>query len=255
MKYYASLSYGKDSLAMLEAIHQLDYPLDGIIHAEVWATDDIPAELPEMVEFKAKADRIIKKRYGIDVEHVCAVDKDGSKMTFEGWFYRIREKSPERGIYGWPFQRGRYCTSSLKTKVLDKACSQGISYVGIAADETERIDRKANKQNVLPLVDIGWTEEDCMRWCEENGLVSPVYLKSSRGGCWFCPMQSLGDLRNLYSEHPELWELMLKWDADSPVSFRSKERTVRDYDKRFKAENLGLVPKDRRFRWKMLDAL
>lgn len=44
-----------------------------IVHAEVWATDTIPADLPPMVEFKSKADKIIKQRYGIDVEHICAV--------------------------------------------------------------------------------------------------------------------------------------------------------------------------------------
>ena len=74
-QYVLSLSYGKDSLACLGAIEKLGLPLDRIIHAEVWATDDIPADLPPMVEFKSKADEIIKERYGIDVEHVYAIDK------------------------------------------------------------------------------------------------------------------------------------------------------------------------------------
>lgn len=60
-------------MAALEAIKLLGYPLDRIVHAEVWATDTIPADLPPMVEFKSKADKIIKQRYGIDVEHICAV--------------------------------------------------------------------------------------------------------------------------------------------------------------------------------------
>ena len=71
-EYILSLSYGKDSLACLEAIKQLGYPLDRIVHAEVWATDTIPADLPPMVEFKKKADTIILDRYGIKVEHICA---------------------------------------------------------------------------------------------------------------------------------------------------------------------------------------
>lgn len=72
-EYILSLSYGKDSIACLEAIKQLGYPLDRIIHAEVWATDTIPADLPPMVEFKKKADKIIKEKYGYTVEHTCAV--------------------------------------------------------------------------------------------------------------------------------------------------------------------------------------
>lgn len=59
MEYALSLSYGKDSLACLGAIEELGWPLDRIVHAEVWATDTIPADLPPMVEFKAKADAVI----------------------------------------------------------------------------------------------------------------------------------------------------------------------------------------------------
>ena len=72
-QYVLSLSYGKDSLACLEAIRILGLPLDRIVHAEVWATDTIPADLPPMVEFKVKADQIILDRYGIKVEHICAM--------------------------------------------------------------------------------------------------------------------------------------------------------------------------------------
>jgi hypothetical protein len=75
-EYVLSLSYGKDSLACLEAIKLLGLPLDRIIHAEVWATNTIPADLPPMVEFKAKADAIIKERYGLTVEHISAVERE-----------------------------------------------------------------------------------------------------------------------------------------------------------------------------------
>ena len=75
MEHILSLSYGKDSLACLGAIEKLGWPLDRIVHAEVWATDTIPADLPPMVEFKAKADRTIKERWGIEVEHICVEKK------------------------------------------------------------------------------------------------------------------------------------------------------------------------------------
>lgn len=72
-QYILSLSYGKDSLACLGAIEKLGWPLDRIVHAEIWATDTISADLPPMLEFKKKADAIIKERFGIEVEHVCAM--------------------------------------------------------------------------------------------------------------------------------------------------------------------------------------
>ena len=95
-QYVLSLSYGKDSLACLEAIKRLGYPLDRIVHAEVWATDTIPADLPPMVEFKAHADKIIKEKYGIEVEHICAM-KNGEKVTYEKIFYCVpKRRNSER---------------------------------------------------------------------------------------------------------------------------------------------------------------
>lgn len=67
------LSYGKDSLACLGAIEKLGWPLDRIVHAEIWATREISADLPPMVDFKRKADAIIKGKWGIEVEHISAI--------------------------------------------------------------------------------------------------------------------------------------------------------------------------------------
>ena len=98
-QYVLSLSYGKDSIATIEACKRLGYPIDRIIHAEVWATDDISADLPPMVEFKAKADAIIKERYGLEVEHVCAMAKDGTKQTYEKMFYHVPKRRPKNTEY------------------------------------------------------------------------------------------------------------------------------------------------------------
>ncbi len=49
---------------------------------------------------------------------------------------------------------------------------------------------------------------------------------------------------------------MKKWQNDS-IDKRSFNinHSLEDYERRFKAEELGLVPMDRTFRWKMLDEL
>lgn len=311
-EYVLSLSYGKDSLACLEAIKQLGYPLDRIITAEVWATDTIPADLPPMVEFKAKADRIIKERYGITVEHTCAM-RERERLSFETIFYTKFSKGNKVGrIYGFPMRNGQWCTSDLKSKVLDKIAkgdirgnilsysteetvsgsisrndnrvsspnvsvvqqqaqsespltvgfsmspeAQGadtnvVQYLGIAADEPERIKRHTKPGIMLPLVDIGWDEAYCRQWCEENDLLSPIYTDSARGGCWFCHNQGIDQLRLLRRNYPEYWTLLLKWDKDSPVTFHADGRTVHDFEKRFSMEDLGVIPADRKFKWKML---
>lgn len=72
-EFIYNLSYGKDSMAGLHVtIDILGIPVHRIVHAEVWATDTIPADLPPMVEFKAKADAYIKERWGLTVEHIYA---------------------------------------------------------------------------------------------------------------------------------------------------------------------------------------
>lgn len=259
MEHVACLSYGKDSMAMLEAIRRLDYPLDEIIHVDMWATDEIPAQLPEMVAFKDHADRVIKERYGIEVKHVCAMDKDGSKLTFEKRFYRVSQnpRSKTYGkIYGWPLLvKGSWCLRDLKLNVLPKGNSKHVVYVGLALDEEWRRKQVGQKNNVHPLADIGWTEDECMAWCKENDLLSPVYEKQSRDGCWFCPKQSIESLRRLRRDYPGYWRMMLEWDKDSPVTFKADYLTLDMFERRFAAEDAGLVPRDRGFRWKMIDEL
>lgn len=305
-EYVLSLSYGKDSLACLGAIEELGWPLDRITHAEVWATDDIPADLPPMVQFKAKADEIIRERYGIEVEHQCAV-RNGEKLTYEKLFYHIpvrKKKTLDRfgeggvsPIAGFPPRLAPWCNSRLKLRNLQRvpvhgqrmvqetqrrvlssgsrsskargvpatsnagfsrsSLAQGagtniVQYLGIAADEPERIQRHDKPGFKMPLVEIGWTEADCRKWCEERGLLSPIYTTATRGGCWFCHNQGIDQLRILRKEYPDLWKLLMKWDRDSPVSFHADGHTVHDFDLRFQAEDLDLIPKDRKFRWKML---
>ena len=85
-------------------------------------------------------------------------------------------------------------------------------------------------------------------------ILSPIYTSSARGGCWYCHNQSVNQLRILRHNYPELWALMLKWDEDSPVTFKADGHTVHDFDRRFELEDMGLLsPDDKVFRWAMLD--
>ena len=128
----------------------------------------------------------------------------------------------------------------------------GITYVGIAADEPNRF-HNLNEQKRSPLVEAGWTEAMCREWCEENGLLSPIYVDATRGGCWFCHNQGVGQLRLLRKKYPEYWALLLKWDKDSPVSFKT-DHTVHDFERRFQMEDDHLITADDKvFRWSMLD--
>ena len=247
MEHILSLSYGKDSLACLGAIQQLGLPLDRIVHAEVWATDTIHGDFPEMVQFKEKADKIIFDKYGIIVEHLKA------DTNYEEQFYKKRkQKNGETCIYGFPCILGGWCNDRLKMAALRKCKTDGVQYIGIAADEPNRFHNLTDKKR-SPLVEAGWTEEMSREWCVENDLLSPIYTTATRGGCWFCHNQGIDQLRLLRKNYPEYWELLLKWDLDSPVSFKPDGHTVHDFDRRFQLEDEMCIDPNAPFRWKMLD--
>lgn len=257
-QYVLSLSYGKDSLACLGAIAELGWPLHRIVHCEIWATREINADLPPMIQFKDRADEIIYQMTGITVERVRA------KKTYEEQFY-TKYKKPGGvrygQIYGWPMichgpKLGAWCNSKLKVGPLKSALKNHgrkctVQYIGIAADEPSRFHNLSETKK-SPLTAAGWTETMCREWCESHGLLSPIYQSSARGGCWFCHNQSVQQLRLLRREYPAYWALLLKWDRDSGRSFKADGHTALDFERRFAAEDAGVFL-DRPFRWKTLE--
>lgn len=189
------------------------------------------------------ADKIIKERYGIEVEHIHA------PKSYEEYFYTYFQRGKNKGhIYGFPYRCGAWCNSMLKISVLKRFNKEGIvQYLGICADETERIARlRGNCKS--PAAEFGYTEADCMQLAKELNLLSPVYESATRSGCWFCHNQSIRQLRNLYERYPEYWALLQKWENDSPVAFRT-DHTIADFSKRFEIEKTVKGP----FKWKMID--
>lgn len=251
--YILSLSYGKDSLACLGAIKKLGLPLTRIVHAEIWATDTIHADLPPMIDFKRKADKFIYQEFGMVVEHICATSVDGvkkEKVSYQDVFYKKKERGKYVGnIHGFPMVKGQWC-QKLKLNAIANICSvEDVNYLGIASDEPKRIASHQDKPNImLPLVMAGWDEAFCRMWCQERDLLSPIYSNSSRGGCWFCHYQSVDQLRHLRNNYPEYWALMLEWDKDSPNIF-NKCHTVHEYEARFQLEDEGAISARDKWWW------
>ena len=173
--------------------------------------------------------------------------RSSKRLMQYGSIYGFPISSPRGGI-GVPQSRREF--SALPHS--QGAITNTVSYLGIAADEPLRIEKHKDKA-IMPLTIIGWDEAYCWQWCEDNLLLAPTYSDSLRGGCWFCHNQSVGQLRLLRKKYPEYWQLLLKWDNDSPVTFKPDGHTVHDFEKRFAAEDKGLiVPGDSRFRWKQV---
>lgn len=261
MEYVASISYGKDSMAMLHVIAENGLPLDRIITADVWFDDNIRADYPEMAQFKDEMDVFILENYGIKVEHFRA--RNGNTY-FKQFYKNVGEKLQQRRIdenqtsiiYGFPIRARAWCNSALKIDAINqakKSSNGGYTYIGIAADETKRIQRHSKKDKVLmPLVDFGITEQIAMEICRKNGTLAPTYRTGFRDGCWFCNNQSVATLRRLRACYPDLWEKLMQLDVDSPVTFKPDGHTVHDFDYRFSLEDAGLISENDRFKWDMI---
>ena len=104
---------------MIRAIKHLGLPLHRIVTTDVWATQDIPAVLPEMWEWKTEADKIIKELYGIEVEHICAMQNGGClRLGYQDLFYSGYESGQFVGnIHGFPNTKGAWCQKLKYEKV------------------------------------------------------------------------------------------------------------------------------------------
>lgn len=232
MKHLVSFSGGKDSTAMLLHMLELKYPIDEIINI------DTGMEFPAMYTHIAQIRKIVEDA-GIKFT-VIKAEKD-----FEYYLlkhpYVSRDGTAHTG-YGWTRSRNRWCTAFLKVIPMRKYCKkyyQGekiIHYVGIAADEQYRLERKSNKYHIHPLVEWGWTEKDALEYCYSKGFYfGGLYNIFKRVSCWCCPLQSLEELRKLQMNFPDLWEYLKKLESKGDMSFRTNE-TVPMLEGRFNLE-------------------
>lgn len=63
-----------------------------------------------MVEFEARWDEYVWKKYHIEVEHLCAM-KNGKKLTYEKMFYHIPKRKAKNAGGGATNIKGQYLAS------------------------------------------------------------------------------------------------------------------------------------------------
>lgn len=171
-----SLSYGKDSLACLGACELLGIKIDKIVHAEVWATDDIPADLPPMVEFKKKADDIIKARWGLEVDHICATVSPGRKYGS----FLMGGGGISSHTSGCSIQDGN--TESLREQLPDGQCSadHGANTSSIKKTYVDVFYRRIQKEDSVRRGEIvGWPML-LHPWCNSELKMAAIKKAKSR---------------------------------------------------------------------------
>lgn len=231
MKYYASVSFGKDSLAMLFMLIKKGYPLDEVVFYDtgmefqaIYDTRNLVLPILEKLNVKytelhpehpflwSMFERPVKKR-NTDIIH-----KYG---------------------YSWCGGTCRWGTSE-KLRALKAYTRNGMDYVGIAADEVHRFEKEKRPNRILPLRDWGIVEAEALQYCynlgfkwSEEGIM--LYELLDRVSCYCCGNKNLKELKNMYLYLPKYWEKLRKLQerTDRPYRRQSGE-TIFDLEKRFK---------------------
>ena len=159
---------------------------------------------------------------------------------------KYRFKEGEHYGYEWCGGRCRWRIADKIKKIQDFLNSLDddyTQYVGIAADEPDRIKEENNKK--YPLVEWGMSEQDCLDYCSSKGwnwLEGDMELYSvlDRVSCWCCANKNLSELRNMYHYLPEYWSYLKALQSRIDRPFRSG-KTIFDLEERFKIEDAKLA--------------
>lgn len=238
-KYIASVSFGKDSLAMLLYILENRLPLDEVVFY------DTGMEFSAIYLIRDKVKCLLKDT---SVKYV----ELQPPRPFE-FDMLIREKTKRDGTIvngdGWCGGACRWGTF-IKQNVINKYTTGAHVYVGIAADESSRL-ANLDYYKSSPIADAGMTESDCLDYCRQRGYswleksrVSPsgyvdLYDILDRVSCWCCSNKNRKELKNMYAFLPDYWERLkaLQSKIDMPMKKWSNKR-FGDYGNVFDMERV-----------------
>jgi len=190
-----AFSGGKDSTALVLRLHELGNDLR-LIHT---ATGN---ELPGVREHLERV-----------VEYTGAELIDLNAPTLEELIIE------QQALPNW---RMRWCTRMIKIE----PCAEWLNTnpctlaVGLRADEEGRVGATYDAADVVyPLREWGWGLEQVTGYIESQGWTVP-----RRTDCAVCFYQTLGEWRDLWLKHPELYAQGEEWEDLVGYTFRSPQR-------------------------------
>lgn len=237
MKDYIVVSFsgGKDSTAMVLHMIELGEHIDEVVCCDTYK------EFPAMYRHIEKIQKVVEAN---GIKFTTLKSEKGFDYYMFEHKHKPRNGNKTRVGYAWASSRSRWCTTLLKTIVIDRYIKNlkkeynVIHCIGLAADEEYRLNRKNNQQenHRHPLVEWGWTEVDCIQYCYSKGYDwEGLYEIFDRVSCWCCPLKSLEEYRKLRKHLPSLWEELKDMDRRSWNQFRI-DYSVDDLEKRFAFE-------------------
>ena len=249
-KYIASVSWGKDSTAMILMILEKGYPLDEVVFydtgMEFQAIYNVRDKmLPLLSEKGIKYTELKPDRpFLYDMLERPKIKRTGERVCGDGWC---------GGACRW----GTFA----KQRAVNKCCGNNITYIGLASDEQKRLQNlETHKKS--PIAELGMTEADCLQHCYDKGFnwlekttetesgYIDLYEILDRVSCWCCANKNAWELYNIWKYLPQYWEQLkeLQSKIDRPMkNFCNKK--FGEYGNVFELEKVfesGYVPKRRK---------
>lgn len=200
----ASVSWGKDSLAMLHILIRDGYELDEVVYF------DTGMEFDAIYEVRDQTLPLLDEH---NIKYTELKPKNPMWWSMFARPVRSREtgKVHKHG-YGWCGGPCRWGTTE-KQRALDMYAEErnAYVYVGIAADETARLEKEMKPYKLHPLADLGMTEADCLAYCYEHGYDwmqdgVRLYDVLDRVSCWCCRNKNMKELRAIHDHLPDVWK-------------------------------------------------
>jgi 3'-phosphoadenosine 5'-phosphosulfate sulfotransferase (PAPS reductase)/FAD synthetase len=234
-KYYASVSFGKDSLAMLLMIIEKCLPLDEVVFY------DTGMEFQAIYDTRDKILPMLAER-GIKYTELYPTIPFLTKM------FDITVKARTGGThkgYSWCGSCGCRWGTTDKLAVLKKYIGNNFDYVGIAIDETNRIEKEQRQNRILFLVEQGITEQMALDYCYskgffwvENGI--KLYDVFDRVSCYCCGNKNNWELINMYHHLPNYFEKLKDLEKRNRLNFRG-DKSIFDIEKKIANNTLRFI--------------
>lgn len=194
---------------------------------------DTGGERPETYSYVAEVSAWLTSRGYPAIVTVRKVDKSGAVETLEQ--NCIEHEMLPSLAYGF-----KKCSHKFKLQPQEKYAnhyaparaawesgSRVVKLIGYDADEPHRAlghDSDAKYWYRYPLIEWSWGRADCVQAIQRAGLNIP-----SKSACFFCPSNTVQEIRTLEREHPDLLTRALELEALG----LQNTRTVQGLGRRF----------------------